>query len=836
MNKSIYKKQLAFKNSLPQYGNGGKKVAAGLAGFAKNIPMLGQVIDPLVANTDAVKDNPVAYASGNLVGSTAKTIGMGIVNPLSLASNVPQTIGAGLNVGSAVATEKGNLDTTQGLNTASTALTGLGSVAGMATGVAGGMGNIPIKMKDGGSIHIDPAKRGTFKAQATRMGMGVQEAASKILNAPEGTYSPEMRKKANFAANSASWNKKEFGGYVEEFKDGGMIKRADGSYSKRGLWDNIRANKGSGKEPTKEMLEQERKIKAKMQNGGKLPKEVLLPRLESHMSSEEANNYINQYGDGGYTVTKSNDRKGKTHKVTGPDGTVKYFGDPNLGEKDDSKYGKEAFYARHKKNLDANPYFRAYARATWRDGGMIPQYPDGGNLIKYNLPTHEDGGGAIDANGKLVNPNSNLAQAELEKKETLDTNQNYVFSDTLKPMKSKITFADLSRKIDSKYKDRNDDIAKATKAKELENLAMQNEEMRLAKEAKSNPLKMKNGGNLPKYNDGAYFNPYGLGSGTVNTFGTTPTESMNTMTPSVMLGNTTIPSIKDRSNKNFTNTNTETINSSLFPTKNRFAPATMNNPNLAGNKTNPNLLPINNPIIPTQSGMSQRRAVDFGSNFDRTNPFKADKADTGSIFSQPGVAGGALKNVPSTLYNLGVGLFGKVQKTPPVLTQRTEKIGPVRFGTNEMDLEANRQMAAINQGSTSDAVRRANLQSLSLGNQRLKGELAQKEALANVGIQEQNQARALQENLTDQKAIQLAQQLNISAEQAKKLALQEGIAGIGEIMDDTSKQKIAYGENQLGFGALQTMFSNWKLKNPGGTYSSFLKSIGKGGGAIEFVS
>jgi hypothetical protein len=40
-----------------------------------------------------------------------------------------------------------------------------------------------------------------------------------------------------------------------------LIKRADGSYSKRGLWDNIRANKRSGKKPTKQMLEQERKIK-----------------------------------------------------------------------------------------------------------------------------------------------------------------------------------------------------------------------------------------------------------------------------------------------------------------------------------------------------------------------------------------------------------------------------------------------------------------------------------------------------------------------------------------------------------------------------------------------
>ncbi len=49
-----------------------------------------------------------------------------------------------------------------------------------------------------------------------------------------------------------------------------MIKRKDGSKSRRGLWDNIRAkaaaNKKAGKKgksPSKEMLEQERKIKAK---------------------------------------------------------------------------------------------------------------------------------------------------------------------------------------------------------------------------------------------------------------------------------------------------------------------------------------------------------------------------------------------------------------------------------------------------------------------------------------------------------------------------------------------------------------------------------------------
>jgi hypothetical protein len=77
-----------------------------------------------------------------------------------------------------------------------------------------------------------------------------------------------------------------FGGdYVVEtpmYANGGdMIKRADGSYSHRGLWDNIRANKGSGKKPTKEMLEQERKIK--MQEGGE-------PETNS-LSSQDLNNW-----------------------------------------------------------------------------------------------------------------------------------------------------------------------------------------------------------------------------------------------------------------------------------------------------------------------------------------------------------------------------------------------------------------------------------------------------------------------------------------------------------------------------------------------------------------
>ena len=249
---------------------------------------------------------------------------------------------------------------------------------------------------------------------------------------------------------------------------GKMIKRADGSYSKRGLWDNIRANRGSGRKPTKQMLEQEAKIKAAEKayggyyaDGGSFdnPGFRALPsyvqaKIKSNMALggdmaglgmdmetansmqkgignflkpitqalnnvadiESQNNeyqmqlggfmgdYIDEddimeYGEGGYTVRKSNDRKGKTHVVTGPDGTKKYFGDPNLGERGKSKYGKDAFYARHKKNLDNNPHFRAYARATWEDGGYMNMLDSNVDMVDMETPMYEYGGSMMYGQG-----------------------------------------------------------------------------------------------------------------------------------------------------------------------------------------------------------------------------------------------------------------------------------------------------------------------------------------------------------------------------------------------------------------------------------------------------
>jgi hypothetical protein len=78
-------------------------------------------------------------------------------------------------------------------------------------------------------------------------------------------------KLAKQAAIAISMKKKGIKPKMEKAKGGKeMIKRADGSVSQRGLWDNIRAaakrNKAAGKpgkKPTAAMLKQERKIKAK---------------------------------------------------------------------------------------------------------------------------------------------------------------------------------------------------------------------------------------------------------------------------------------------------------------------------------------------------------------------------------------------------------------------------------------------------------------------------------------------------------------------------------------------------------------------------------------------
>lgn len=68
-------------------------------------------------------------------------------------------------------------------------------------------------MANKSGIHINPEHKGKFTAAAKRMGMGVQAAASKVLGAKEGKYSPELRKEANFARNAKHFH---HGGHGEK--------------------------------------------------------------------------------------------------------------------------------------------------------------------------------------------------------------------------------------------------------------------------------------------------------------------------------------------------------------------------------------------------------------------------------------------------------------------------------------------------------------------------------------------------------------------------------------------------------------------------------------------
>jgi len=83
----------------------------------------------------------------------------------------------------------------------------------------------------------------------------------------EDAFAKELQKQKDYndSVSKASKKPKPAAAPKKKLKAGGkvMLKRKDGSVSQRGLWDNIRAAKGSGKKPTAAMLKQEKKIKAK---------------------------------------------------------------------------------------------------------------------------------------------------------------------------------------------------------------------------------------------------------------------------------------------------------------------------------------------------------------------------------------------------------------------------------------------------------------------------------------------------------------------------------------------------------------------------------------------
>jgi len=111
-----------------------------------------------------------------------------------------------------------------------------------------------------------------------------------------------------------------------------------------------------------------------------------------------------------------------------------------------------------KKTLQTNPYGETTLKL-------------GGALIKYDAPSHENGGQMITSTGAETS-NPNKAIAEIEKKETM--HNGYVFSDTLKAPNGK-TFAAVSKTIENRFKSKNDPISMKTRKLQLDLLKGQNE-------------------------------------------------------------------------------------------------------------------------------------------------------------------------------------------------------------------------------------------------------------------------------------------------------------------------------------------------------------------------
>ena len=133
----------------------------------------------------------------------------------------------------------------------------------------------PGVLRKGGKITPVPngpliKKKGPYAGSTLKTGGKIKKAMlGAIMGMAGGKDNPiykkttEMRGKIGSAALGMP-------GMKPIAKGGKMIKRADGSMSKRGLWDNLRSkaaqNKKTGakpKAPTKAMLTQEKKIKAK---------------------------------------------------------------------------------------------------------------------------------------------------------------------------------------------------------------------------------------------------------------------------------------------------------------------------------------------------------------------------------------------------------------------------------------------------------------------------------------------------------------------------------------------------------------------------------------------
>ena len=139
---------------------------------------------------------------------------------------------------------------------------------------------------------------------------------------------------------------------------------------------------------------------------------------------------------------------------------------------------------------------------------------------------------------------------------------NYIFSNHLKPKGSKQTFAELAKKIDARYKGRDNIFTAESRKREFENLQKQHE---IAREGlpENDKGHFKNGGYKEHFYDGGEEDPYAKNVG-VNSLYTVPVADINVNEPA-FVGN----------NPSLANKNVSILNSSM-PYKSEFNMTSLN--------------------------------------------------------------------------------------------------------------------------------------------------------------------------------------------------------------------------------------------------------------------
>lgn len=156
------------------------------------------------------------------------------------------------------------------------------------------------------------------------------------------------------------------------------------------------------------------------------------------------------------------------------------------GNDEDSK-----MYNKLKGAQDAESYRRLHPD--------VSTFANGGTLEQYNLPPHAM------QNPNVPNTTLDGQPVQIDKNETIfrNSNKDYVFSDTLKNKETGNTFAEDSKKVDSRYKrPYYDPISLATKDKELNSLTVKNDLAKQMQEMKAFVKQFKFGGGIDKYANG----------------------------------------------------------------------------------------------------------------------------------------------------------------------------------------------------------------------------------------------------------------------------------------------------------------------------------------------